>query len=436
MKARITHTISYLGIRLILFVGVLFLFFLAYFFYHSSVTISGYETINPFYTYSEQLKWWLHIIIYFALFSFLSSIAFIALSFYFIKRRDYVENIEKGYELQISKMLIEYIYSDLINKPQNNKKDYIGFFKEIVNNKLAREVFFTLIIRFQVLISDKISLKLKVLIEKTGLENSFETFLYSYNKSEQIIAVKIISFLKLDKHKQAIAKHIASFNKKLKYSSVIKIEAYEKAILKYMNSRNLTLRNEATMALIRLSNADNLYELLSKRKQISRLGINSIVNTIENINNNNIEIEKLINSSNPRVAAIGVLLAQSYNKIEYKNNIKDLLDSNDHLLCEISWEVYAGFVSTDDDAHFMMEKYKNETHQNKFTIVNALHKFEFNDSLSEFLDHIIANEDIEMKVIAMQILFAEDFMLLLSYKNSSDKKIVDSYKEVTDLIIV
>ncbi len=435
MKARITHAVSFFGIRILIVSSMLVLLFLAYFFFYSSIDIFGYEANNPVYQYSEQLKWWLHIIVYFIIFSVFSSFAFITLSFYFVKKRDSVENIEKVYEVKFTEKLIEYIYFDLLN-PSHNKNYYANFFKNSVDSKLAQEVFFTTIIRLQVLTSEDLSIKLTWLVETSGLKSGFEYFLYSYNKSEQIIAVKIISYLRLDKHKEAIAKYLNKFDKTPRKNHRIKTRLYEEAMAKYMNSKNLSLRNESTIALIRLSKAENLSKLLSNRQEISRLGINSIVNTIEKVKNDNVEIKEIINSPKTRVAAIGVLLAQSYNKTEYKECIKGLLDSEDPLLCEIAWEVFVYFANTNKDIDFMMDRYNDQTHQNKFTIINALHKFEFSDSIKEFLDYIIINEDIEMKVIAMQILFAVDFMLLLPYKNSSDKKVVNSYKEVTDLIIV
>ncbi len=441
MKDLIKHTIAYLGIRIIMLIGIIAVLLLAYFFYNASIDMLGYHIENPLYQYTENLNWWLHLIIYFTILSFLSAFTFMILGFYYIKKRDDNKETEQKYKMLFTERLVDYIYSDSIqdqkinNDNTNEVKDILDL-KNTLNNRLAQEVFFSLMIRLQLLTSADLAVQFSLIIKNLGLMESFEYFLYSYNKSERIIAMKIISYLKPNEDDKSFINYLNNLDTEEQKNRINKLDKYEDTITKYMNSNDFTLRNDATIALIRLSRAKNLDLLLSQRKHISRLGINAIVNTVEKLKSEDINFHDLIESQNPRVAVIGLLLAKSYNKIEYKNLIKQSLSRNFVLFHEVAWEVYTYFSSTEEDLNFMMASFKDETDTNKLSILNTIKNFDYNDDIGNFLDYVIKNEEIVMKIIAMKYFFEVNVGMLFSYKKSSDKKISDAYKEVTDLIII
>jgi len=430
MRTYLAHNIRYLGIRISTIIPILFVLFATYLFFNSSVTIFNFNIRNSVYLYIENLEWWLQIIIYITVLSFTVSILLIILSFFFLKKREIFESSKNIYEVLFTKNLINHIYSESLNKAK--KVNNASFFRVMINNKLAKEVFFSSIIRFQLLISNNLSAKLNTLIEDSGLARSYKHFLYSYSKSDRIIAIKIISYINSNAHIESITLYLNStYNAQVES----KFKKYKKVIYKYMNSNNITLSNEATTALIKLSKAKDLAHILSKRKHISRLGINTIIAAVEEVNKNDIDFNEILRSENTRVVAVGILLVMHYDKIKYKSIIREILERKEVLLHEIAWEAFTYFSDSDEDFDFMTSKFKEETSHNKMSIVNSLHKFINNKKLTTFLDDVINNEDVELKVSALKILFEVNISVLLTYKNSTDKKVVDAYKEVTDITI-
>ena len=93
-------------------------------------------------------------------------------------------------------------------------------------------------------------------------------------------------------------------------------------------------------------------------------------------------------------------------------------------------------AGTKDDFEFMTVKFENESFKNKLSIMVALRRFEQDENFFDFLDNVIKNHTILLKVQAIKILFESNMDRLFSYKESSDKNIAVAYNEVVDLNII
>lgn len=130
------------------------------------------------------------------------------------------------------------------------------------------------------------------MVKYLKLTHKIESFIYNKNFDDKILAMKIISYLRL--------------------------RTYNKQILKFAQSNNFALRTEAYASLIRLMETDeHLLNLIGTKYNLSLLDVNIIVNAILKNNKMNINYNALIFSENINQTMIGLLLAKyRYKKIQ------------------------------------------------------------------------------------------------------------------------
>jgi hypothetical protein len=406
MKYLIINNLRYYFPRII----ILFIYlYLLYFVFHLSfyhVQIGGNNIYNHLYPFERKTEWWFYVLVYIIIISVLSVFVLLLLSFYFNYKSNRSGAIKRKYELIFSEKIIEYIYSDRL-KESGLIEEPGSFLKKKLRNKLVIVTFFSVIIRIQEMIDEDLSDKFKLLFGQLRLDEKIRWFLQSRKLSEKIIALQIISCLK--------------------------IKGYRQIIVKYAGSRNYILRTVALSTLIRLSKTDHLNVMLEHEHYISQMDINVIINEVEKNRKADIEYISLIRSKSPRVIAIGLLLIQTRNKAEYKEMIKPLLEINDPFLHNVALEVFTFFAGTDEDLKFMIERFDNETFNNKKLILRSLVSFQQNKEIFDFVGRVIRNESILLKIEALRILFENNVEHFLSYKDSDDRNIAAAYNELVDL---
>ena len=409
MKAYFIGNIRYFANRIAVIIVLLIIILLAYFFYYPQVSFWGSTFVNPFYSYFEYLSWWLHFMAFVTIISTIVVIIFLFASFYFNIKKQRQDTKETEYELRFTKKIVSYLYSDfLLDGIQ--KEDYYKYFSRLANNRKSSEILFRIIDRIQKLLDEDFRQKFNELLENTDLIKRIKYSLYSNNVSEKIIALKVISYLG--------------------------VKGYNKKIARYINSKNYALRNEAIVAYVRLSDTNNLDFLLEQRHHISQLELNSILNAIaHNLKEDTIDYEKLIASSSPRVNMAGIMLIKERNKGEYMHLVKDAMKDEDSLLREVAWDVYASLGKSDSDLDFMISRFDDEFHENRINIMKSLLNFEMTDKLLDFLDKVIRNESILLKIYALRILFEKNMNKLFTYQNMGDERIAIAFKEVADFNI-
>lgn len=411
MKAYLIGNIQYFLNRLAFLLVLAVVLFMAYFFYMPSINIFGNEIINPFYSYFEYLSWWLHFMSFITVISSVIVIIFLFASFYFNIRKQRVEKKEKQYEDRFTKKMIAYLYSDFLLN-DTKQEEYFNFFDRLTNSRMSSEILFIIIVRIQKLIDEDFRKKFNELLDNTRLRDRMEYLLYSNNISEKIIALKVISYLG--------------------------VKDYNKRISRYINSRNYALRNEAIIAYVRLSDTNNLDFLLSQKYHISKLGINEIINAVGgNLKEDRLDYEKLIKSSTTtRVNVAGVMLVKDRNRSDYKELIKGALKDDDRLLREVAWDVYATIGKTDSDLDFMITRFADESHENKINILKSLRDFDQDERLLAFLDKVIINESLLLKIYALRLLFEKNMSRLFVYQRMGDDRISLACREVADFNII
>jgi len=409
MKAYLIGNIRFFVNRIVFLLVLILVILLAYFFYVPSVEIFGHEIFNPFFHYFEYLSWWLHLMSFITVISTLIVLVFLFASFYFNIKKLRQEQKEKEYEIRFTRKLVAYLYSDfLLDRTQ--KEDYFRFFKRLTKSKMATEILFKIIVRIQKLIDEDFRMKFNELLDNTGLRERIEYSLYSNNISEKIIALKVIAYLG--------------------------VEGYNKKISKYINSKNYALRNEAIITYVRLSETNNLDFLLDQEYHISQLTLNAILNAVGgNLKKDQLDYDKMMNSSSSRINMAGVLLVKDRKKHDYKEQVKSAIQKNDGLLNEIAWDVYTSMGKSEADLDFMINRFPQENHANKVNIMKALRDFDQNEKLLDFLDTVIKTESVLIKIYALRLLFEKNMSRLFAYQRMDDERIAIACREVADFNI-
>lgn len=391
-------------IAIIAFVIYTILFFLP------DLEVLGFYFINPIYLYFEYMPWYIYVLVYFTIFAMVSGIILLIASFYYNRHTAKRQQKEKVLEEEFSERLIQYFYNDYFNH-NTTRQDHIDFFNSKLKSRIAVSVLLKSIVRTQDMISEDFRTKINELLIDTNVKHRVEYYLYSYNVSNRILALKIISLLGLRK--------------------------YDAKIKKFIKSRNFALRNEAVLTWVKLSETNNLDFLFDQKEHISALSINAIFNAIDrNIKADQIDYNRMMTSSSPRVSTTGAMLLKDGSNPEQKELLKSNLDRDDSVLREVAWQSYISTQHNEEDVVYLLNRFKEETQVNKVNILNALKKVELDAKMINFLDEVIRKESMLLKITALKMLFDHNIKLFFNYQSMDDKRIALACKEVTDFNLV
>lgn len=387
---------------------VLIPFFVLVFLYRPHLSIGEYKVINPIYNLYE---WWVLLII-FVIGSFLFIILVtIFYSVYYSIRRSRREIINIRVNNYFVPAIVDYLYSKKYQDPKE-KKAFYNTIKKFTRYKENIEAFYIASIRVQKMVTYDNREKMRVLFNGTGLTKKIDKFFYSFDLSDKIIAIKIISYLQV-------------------------INQYLPTIEKYAKSRNIALRTEAHAALIRLKKStDRLSFIISDKHKLTFLDINVIVNNAIRSISEEADYYELLSSSNKRKVVIGLLLAKKQQKISSRNLVLiiNLLGSTSHLVKKMAWETFLSVLSAKKAVEVIMDRFNNETEEVKLIILKKSYNTRDN-RFYKFLMTVISNDSLLIKIEAMKILLKEKFEYLSIFINSDDPLIKMAYEEISDLNI-
>jgi len=386
------------------------LLFLVYFFYTPSINIAEISINNPFYVYVADLPIWLYLIVYFIVISFINLFIFFSFSIYFDFVKTLKENAKNKYDLffaeKLSNVLLLSKYNDELSL-----KEYAKELKPYLKNRTQLESFFNAYTKMQELLAINLSPNFLIIVNHLKLNNKLKSFLYNDNLDERIIAMKVLSYLR--------------------------ITGFEKQIISYSKSKNYALRNEAYAALIRLMETDKpLLNLIGEEYNLSMLDINVIVNSVIKNHKMDINYQALLASLKQRKNIIGLILAKHRYKKEYSNLILILnqIGSPDAVLNKLAWDSFLKLVPDNEGVDIIINKFKSESDDIKLLIIK--NSYHLNDKrFYDFLHEVIDNESLLIKIEAMKILFNNNINLLAKYNDSSDIETNKALKEVSDIYI-
>ncbi len=398
--------------KLIIYIilGLLVLF-LTYFFYQPEVEFFNIVISNPFYGYIKNLQLWLYLVLYFSVISFVNVFILFFLSLYFNYTRERAMNLKVWYDRLFAEKLTDYLLTDKYNE-KHKKAKFIKSIKRITKNHIQIESLFSVYTKIQETLTIDLSEKFKSLLKEIGVYDKQKVFLYSNKPDERIIAMKMLSYLR--------------------------IKDFEDRILYYSNSKNHAIRTEAFAALIRLMDKDsNLIIFIGEKDNLSLLDINVVINAV--LKNFKMYINYPALVASPRIckAIIGLMLIKCRIKKEYGHLIflHKHLESNDNMLKQIAWDCLFDLVPEKEVAKAVLEHFDEEPDNVKHLILKRMHSIKDN-RLSGILKNAIETQTLVNKIEAMKILFNNNFEEFTEYKNSKNPEVLKAFKEVSDINII
>lgn len=383
------------------------LLYLPYFFYQPDVTYFHITVTNPIYEYVEGTVVWLYLVLYFICISFINVVIFISLSLYFNFHREFAEKQIRKNEKLFSRKIIDYLLSDTYEN-ENLYNEFKIKLKKQLKGSIEIESLFSSYTKIQETIAFDLSIKFKKLLTDLELHYMLKVFLNSHDLSERILAMKMLSYLRINE--------------------------YEDKILLYSQSKNYALRTEAFAAIVRLMDKeDHITNIIGEKHKLSMLDINVIVNAVLKNFKMNINYNALLASEHDSKVIIGLILAKYRYRKEYSNVIPILnhIGSKNLLKNELAWDSFLFLVPNKEAVDIIINRFKEEPYDIKLLILQKSHAIE-NPQYFEFLNQVIIQETLLLKIEALKILFNSNFKLILPFKNSKDPEIVQAYNEIID----
>lgn len=252
---------------------------------------------------------------------------------------------------------------------------------------------------------------LMYLINKLQLLNKIESLLYQGDFDDKILAVKTISYLRINSN--------------------------DRQIMKLARSNNVALRTEAYAALIRLmKNDEYLLNFIGEKFELSMLDLNVIVNSVLKNQKVNIDYKALLSSDNINKNKLGLMIA----KYRYTNNtenaalIAGFIDNTDPGIRLIAWDTLLSVVSINEVVDLIIERFENETEEIKLMI---LKKSEIitDSRFTQYLSSAVYRQPLLIKIEILRLLFRSDINLLAKFEGVTDDELALAYKEVSCVFI-
>ncbi|MFO8066310.1 MAG: hypothetical protein R6U11_01885, partial [Bacteroidales bacterium] len=229
----------------------------------------------------------------------------------------------------------------------------------------------------------------------------------------------------------------------MKMLSYLRIQDHKDRITFYSKSKNHALRTEAFAALIRLMEKDDVLTAFIKQKHdLSLLDINVVINAVLKNFKTKIDYESLLNSTLLRKIIIGSLLVKyrnlnQYNKLllnHIKNGNSNIKGNHYILLRNIVWDAFLETADENVALEAITSHLNIEPDEVKQVILEKSYKIK-DKRLTELISNIIESLTLINKVEALKILFNTDVNRFIDFKYSENTETVKAFNEVSDINI-
>ena len=411
MAYRILNSIMWI-LLMLLSVGLIILFiYFAYYFYQPEINLIWHKAPNPFFLVLRSYPFWVYLIVCFTVLSIIFVCIFIASSLYYSAVRKRTSKLKLKYTRLFTAFLSDLFLTDKY-QTVNDKTHFFRIHKRYFRTRIQIATFIDTYLQFQETIAVNLSENFLNLITLFNLHQKIETYLYHRDTDDRILAMKILSYLRINTHNQKI--------------------------IEYAESENIALRTEAYAALIRLMDSgEHLTNFIGEKHSLSILDFNIIVNAVLKNNKMNIDYRALLASKQTRKNMIGLILA----KYKYRRNRNNLtliinhIDSDDEYKRQLAWEALLTLVPEEDAVDLIIDEFEKQTDDSKLTILKNSQNI-INPQFLSYLQSVIGNQSLLVKIEIMRILYDNDINLLSSLENSEDEEIRMAYNEISNIYLL
>ncbi len=386
------------------------IFSLGYYFYQPGITIFNINIHNPFYEYIESLELWLYLVVCFSVITIINVFILIFLSLYYDYTREIKTKLRLRYETLFSEKIAEYLLSDKYDD-KTKISAFVNSIKRFTKKRIQIESLFSIYTNIQENLAVNLSDKFKILLKELGVYDKQKSFLYSTKNDKRILAMKMLSYLR--------------------------ISDYRDRILQYTQSKNFALRTEAYAALIRLMEKDDsLLVFIGIKHRLSLLDINVILNAVLKNFKTDIDYPALINSDLESKTILGALLIKHRKLKEYSDLLfqQQHFESRDILFKQVMWDSYLELVTENEAVDTILKHFNNEPDDVKHVILEKVDTIT-NKRFLNLLVNTIESQTLLNKIEALKLLFNNDVDKFISFKDSKNPEIVMAVNEVSDINI-
>jgi hypothetical protein len=383
---------------------------LVYFFYQSEVTVFKHTFFNPFYAYVKDLELWLYFVVCFIVVTFFLFFTLYVFSFYYDAKRKRNAGLTLRYEKFFAEKLSEFLLSERYDNKEE-RKAFISSLYRFTKKRIQIDALFSIYTRIQETLAIDLSSKFIILLKDIGLYHKQKSFLYRRKNDKRIIAMKMLSYLR--------------------------INDYNDRILYYTKSHNYALRTEAYAALVRLlGNNDKELSFIGDKHRLSLLDINVVVNAVLKNFKTEIDYESLLTSNHVCKKIVGALLIKNRKLKEYNHLLfqNQYIETRNLLLRQAMWDSFLDLAEESDAVDAILEKFDDEPDEVKLLILEKSHEIEaprFND----FIVEKIESQSLLVKIEILKILFNNDVGRFIFFKDSNDLEVKKAFNEVSDINI-
>lgn len=396
--------------KLFWFIIIVLFAVLFYIFYNPETSFAGFHFINPFYEFIQLFPVWIYFVFCFIFVSLAFVVIFIGRSLYYTIKREREAARKEKYYTFFSYFLTNYFLTDFYSI-ESRRRHLIRMVRPFLKKRAQLTSFIESHLKIQETLAMDLSGDLMYLINKLQLLNKIESLLYQGDFDDKILAVKTISYLRINSN--------------------------DRQIMKLARSNNVALRTEAYAALIRLmKNDEYLLNFIGEKFELSMLDLNVIVNSVLKNQKVNIDYKALLSSDNINKNKLGLMIA----KYRYTNNtenaalIAGFIDNTDPGIRLIAWDTLLSVVSINEVVDLIIERFENETEEIKLMI---LKKSEIitDSRFTQYLSSAVYRQPLLIKIEILRLLFRSDINLLAKFEGVTDDELALAYKEVSCVFI-
>lgn len=383
----------------------------AYLYTFPQVEIKGYLLNNPLYLIindilAGNLPDWMHGVRYITLIFIVASFLILFLIIYYKQVKLIKERVSTRYMNVFVNKMFHYLYAES-EYSEEERNFRLKKLKKNLRSDYSKRLFIDTLRKIHVQTTGDVSEKAIQLFKMMKYDYLIRAYLHSPYLRHKIFALKAIADFRL--------------------------QGYDDYIKKLTKRRNNVLRNEALYTLVTLSVYDNLLFLVDLNIKLTMWDINTIIKTLKQLKKQNVHYFPLINSRNPQLLVLGIMLARINNRKDFKPDIKSKIGNPSQLVSDEAFLSFISFADSQADYDFMIDKYELASDHVQCQIIKTLARSKDKAKTVEFLNWVVENKPHTQKIEAIRLLMELELKSITRFKNSDDKLIKQSCLQVLDI---
>jgi len=381
----------------------------SYLFGQQQISFGSIQLLNPFYDEIKILPAWLFVVEYFILIFIISIFLIFTLIFYYHLEKNRKRKIQKKVTILFENKIVNYFFS-MEEFTETQEIEELKALKRKLKTDHAKRLFLYSLRKVHSQTLGIVREKTTYLLKAVEYDSFIRAYLYSPKIRHKLFALKIISEFQL--------------------------EGYEKYIIKLTKRNVNVLHSEALVTLVKLNANNNLLFLIENNIKLTLWDINVIIKALEQHKTHSMYYYYiLIQSENPEVSALGIILARLHNRKDLKMDVREKIANSNALVNEEAFLAYVSFAELQEDFDFLIKDFELASPDAQIKIINAMNYCPDKIIAYKFLNWIVENKALIQKIAALQLLLNLDMDALSKFKQSENPLIRQSCLQVLDLNI-